>query len=446
MGYGSRRGRKPQEWASKSAHMNVVKDPTVQAFLSECTLPKTGAEVLVPASKLLEYRPSPSLTVRHIIAIDGGYSEVPVRDEFPSATICFFQFGALAFSLADLEELETSPFIEPEDMAKLKRMQRLKFTMPVRNVLRPPHRTLTASIRGSLYDFFAQSMDGGTFLETLRWFVFEEFTSGKAAYDLANCPSCRRPHVALVAKQMTAAHLFTCSHCRSPIYLTDVFRLHEAVDDELGAGGILGYVTTLLEQFLLVHLIRLVLQQRPSLLRELFFLKDGPLAFFGQTANMHGPMRALVGHLITNHDLFLAGVEKSGPFVEHAAAISEALPNGSVIILDNNYIYKYIIPGAADAEGAYGRTTYYGNKVIFKSRDAGVYVVTLPTQKPLLSPQPSDFKNLWEVLTLLEKLHCDMYDDALIPVALANKLVSLANRPSAQILQRFAAGAIGAAP
>jgi hypothetical protein len=42
------------------------------------------------------------------------------------------------------------------------------------------------------------------------------------------------------------------------------------------------------------------------------------------------------------------------------------------------------------------------------------------------------------ILTNIEKLRCDMYDDALIPVALVNKLVSLANHPSSKILQRFA--------
>jgi hypothetical protein len=442
MGYGSRRGRKPQEWASKSAHVNVIKDPAVQAFLAGCSLPKSAEEVLLPPSKLIEYKPVESTSVRHIIAIDGGYSEVPVRAEFPSATICFFQFGALTFSLADLESLEASPFIEPEDMAKLKRMQRLKFTMPVRNVLKAPHPTLITSVRGALYDFFAQSMDGGTLLETLKWFVFEEFDKVKETYELANCPVCHKPRVLLSAKQLGVDYTLRCPQCRSQLYLTDVFRLHEAVDNELGAAGILGYVTTLLEQILLIHLLRLVLHQRPALLRELFFLKDGPLAFFGQTANMHKPMRALVRYLLNAHDLFLVGVEKSGPFVEHAAAIAELLPSSTVLLLDNSYIYKYIIPGAADADGAYGRTTYYGNKLIFKSRDSSLYVITLPTTEPHLSPKASDFKNLREILTLLEKLRCDMFDDALIPVALANKLVSLSNRPSTQILQRFATGAI----
>jgi len=46
------------------------------------------------------------------------------------------------------------------------------------------------------------------------------------------------------------------------------------------------------------------------------------------------------------------------------------------------------------------------------------------------------------ILTNVEKLKCDMYDNALMPVALANKLISLSQFPSSKILQRFAKIAI----
>ena len=76
--------------------------------------------------------------------------------------------------------------------------------------------------------------------------------------------------------------------------------------------------------------------------------------------------------------------------------------------------------------------------MIFKSRHAGVYVVTVPTTETLANPKAVDLPNLMAILTNIEKLRCDMYDDALIPIALVNKLVSLANHPSSKILQRFA--------
>jgi hypothetical protein len=170
------------------------------------------------------------------------------------------------------------------------------------------------------------------------------------------------------------------------------------------------------------------------------FIKDGPLAFFGQTANMYAKMRALIRFLLTRQNVFMAGLEKSGAFVEHAAELADVMKDGTALILDNEYIYKYIIPGKADPNNPYGRTTYYGAKAIFRSRHSGVYVITIPTTEPLVRPTKKDLHNLDVILTNIDKLRCDMYDDALIPIALANKLVSLSNHPSSKILQRFAVG------
>ena len=65
-------------------------------------------------------------------------------------------------------------------------------------------------------------------------------------------------------------------------------------------------------------------------------------------------------------------------------------------------------------------------------------MATLPTRDMMADPTPVDFPNLHVILMNIEKLRCDMYDDALFPVALVNKLVSLADHPSSRILTRFA--------
>lgn len=98
---------------------------------------------------------------------------------------------------------------------------------------------------------------------------------------------------------------------------------------------------------------------------------------------------------------------------------------GQVLILNNQHIYTYIIPGQADPSNPSGRTTYYGNKLIFKTNQSGIYLASLPTRKVLAEPTAEHFKNIQVILSNIEMLHCDMYDNALIPVALANKLVSL---------------------
>lgn len=442
MSYTSHGGKRPDEHASKSAHTHIIKDPAVSSFLSKCSLPKSSDQIEVQKNLTFALSPLQVNPIKHIIAIDGGYTEVNIKKEFPSSTITFFQFGALFFSIADLDAMGEKPFIDPQDMSKLKEIQRLKLAIPTKNIILNDEHSLIHSIRRTIYDFFLSEPDENKFINTLSWFIFEEYGSGKSEWGLSSCPNCTKANLGLLKEKMSKEFTFTCEGCKEIIYLTDVFRLHEAIDNELGAGGILGYLTTLLEQIVLIHLLKVIVETKPDLLNEILFIKDGPLAFFGQTANMHKPMRKFIAYLKDKYNIYLVGLEKSGAFVEHAHQLGEKLETNTVLPLTNDYIYKYILPGKTDASSAYGNTTYYGNKLIFRTKDKRVYVATVPTKESLLAPKREDFFNLDIVLSNVSKLGCDMYDSALIPVALANKLVSLSNHPSSVILEKFAKGKI----
>ncbi len=448
MPYPSRFGRRPQEYASKSSHGSIIQDPAVQRFLRECILPKTANEVDLSNYLQIPYQPVDPNPIRYVIAIDGGYTEVAVQERFPSATIAFFQFGALFFDIEHLLALEHAPFIDPDDMTALKNIQRIKFTFPVRNVALKSEGTLYHSARRAIYDFFRQDLDDDEIIKTLKWLIFREYKRPRERWDLANCPYCGESRIPLERKKMSADYTFRCHRCEKEIFLTDVFRLHEWMDNEIGAGSVLGYLTNVIEQILYAHLVRLILKIKPGLLHHLLIIRDGPLAFFGPTARLHKPFRELANYLFKEHDLFLAGFEKTGAFVEHADEIFPLLDLGTALILDNDYIYEYIIPGQGDPSRPYGSTSYYGNKIIFKAPSGHIYVATLPTippqgQEAIAFPTEEDFPNLHAILTNIALLRCDMYDNALVPVALANKLVSLANHPSSRILQRFAQETIG---
>jgi hypothetical protein len=135
--------------------------------------------------------------------------------------------------------------------------------------------------------------------------------------------------------------------------------------------------------------------------------------------------------------VLLAGLEKSGAFVEHARQIQTVMPAGSFIVLGNSYIYTYISPPSTDTSRPYGETSYYGHKVIFKTRAGQMYVVSVPARVLKAEPVEDDLPHLRALLTHIEQLKCDMYENALLPVALANKLVSLAAVPSSRILESF---------
>jgi len=171
-----KQGRRPAEFASKSSHSQIIKDASVQSFLENGQIPQKAQNIDLAKSISFFFKPVKNNPIEHIVAIDGGYEEIAVQAEFPSSTICFFQFGALIFAVDDLEQLEEQDFIDPEDMAKLKQIQRLKFTMPVRNFIYKQEPTLTHSVRKAIYDFFVQKLDDDdTLAETLKWFLFQEY-------------------------------------------------------------------------------------------------------------------------------------------------------------------------------------------------------------------------------------------------------------------------------
>lgn len=137
-------------------------------------------------------------------------------------------------------------------MSKLKSIQRLKLVLPVRNVALIGDETLTNSIRKVLHNFFLKEPDEDNLLETLSWLIFEKYQeNAKDEWILSRCPRCEKNNVSLIYEQMSEEYTFNCKKCGGLIYLTDVFRLYEVVDDEIGAGGILSYVVSSFEQIII---------------------------------------------------------------------------------------------------------------------------------------------------------------------------------------------------
>jgi hypothetical protein len=451
--YGSR-GRKPFERASKISHAEIINNPVVKSFLEDCTVPH-AAEAGVVESLATPVPAAVHDRISTVVAIDGGYTEVPIRDDFPAASITFFTFGPLLFKLEDLRQLDSETFIAPEDLARLKKIERYTLVLPTRNISRKT-KSMRLSVRETLHEFFGAAVgQDPPLVDALRWLLFRGWeTGGGATWNLARCPNplCSATNIEL---SEATPSVTSCVSCGGPIFIIDALRLHERVEEEQGAGGIQSYVMTSLEQIVLVQLIRALWEVSPKVLREVVFIKDGPLAFFGMTSPLSAPMRELAAFMMDRPDptggsgertclLNVVGLEKSGAFVEHAMQIEDRLPKNSALILTNDYIYRYIVPGDPSSTDPYGKNTYWGGKLIYKASDANVYVATVPTGDFKSTPSFRDFANLEEVCSVVGNLRCSMYDNALIPIALANKLVSLSDFPSARILENFAKATVKA--
>ena len=439
MSYGNDYSNKPFERASKTSHTNIINDTAVQSFLSKCNIPPYHEEIDDKDIELHMLEEPTENPIKNIITVDGGYTNVFVKEDFPSSTIAFFQFGALFFKHQDLLNLKEKPFIDPDDFSKLQNIQRIKLVVPTKGIALDDEIDFLSSVRRTIYEFFISQPEKNGFMDALKWLIFEEYknTNCRDIWHLATCPHCNAG-VGIQRKDVRNDYTTTCPHCNEKIYLTDVLRLHEAIDNELGAGGILGYLTTSIEQIIIVYLIKQMLNIKPSLLRQTLFVKDGPLAFFGQTANLHKPMRELMAYLNQYHAIYLVGLEKSGSFVEHAVQASKKMLPKQMLLLGNSYIYKYIIPGNGRDNEPYASSSYYGHKLIFKSEHNNVYVATIPNTQAMVEPQIDDYININEILFNITALKCDLYYNSLVPVVMANKLVSLADHPSSDLLKAFA--------
>ncbi len=445
------RSHKPNEWAAKVNHSHLINDPFIKDFIDNCEFPSDASELQESDLTLVDSLDKNIVNpIKYILTVDGGYTTVEIKKGFPSSQIAFFQFGALLFSVDDLESLSEKPFIFPEDMKKLNDLQRYKLALPIQTIAYKNQSSLKDSVRKAIYDFFIASRDISSFMETLSWFLFKEYEKEPSdSYKLSHHPNLGLGSGEIQLTRSLMREDYTFDNPNGQIFLTDVFRLDEVVDEDLGAAGMLGYVTRLIEQLIIVHFIRCIHRLKTDSLHEFLFIADGPLSFSAQTANMRDPMRNLCDFFKKSSNLFLVGLEKSGAFVDHAQAIClpkhkvEILKQGQYILLSNHYIYKYIKPGDAN-KMTYGITDYYGGKVIFYSYDGQVIVLTVPVpnKTAIKNPIKDDYYNLEVIMLNIQKLRCDMYDDAIVPIALANKLVSLANHPSKILLEKFASRGI----
>jgi len=439
------------ERSSRISHSHIINDDEVKEYLNNCVIPVEAKDVYLDPSLIYNIEYPKTNSIEYVIAVDGEKTTIPVKKTFPSSLITFFQFGSLLIKGSDLDDMKQKPFVSPSDIKKLKSIKREKLVLPTKNISLKKGDDLRTSVRNAIQDFFKKKHSGNSsMLETLYWFLFEIYNNSSVIkeYQLSHCPHCKTERISLEKEKMNRNfYSWECTYpkCKKEILITDVFRLFEKVDNESGAEGILSYTNSLIESFLLIHSIKSLIGIEEGLVNKFLFVKDGPLSFNGETANMHKPMQSMLNYLNKNNKINLVGVENSGPFVDHAKEIKGKLKPGQLLLLSNQHIYSYVQPGNPTVN-RYASTSYYSGKMIYKSVDDRLYVLTVPVEDHntyYSKPELNDLKNIQEILLNIDKLKCDIYENALIPIALANKLISLTNHPSSNILEKFAKNTIG---
>jgi hypothetical protein len=179
-------------------------------------------------------------------------------------------------------------------------------------------------------------------------------------------------------------------------------------------------------------------------LGDVAVVTDGPLALFGEVAKLKTGilrrMQAIAAEVIDESLRLpvIVGIEKSGMFVEHARAIRQHIPEGTLMIPHHDYVERYITFRGSP----HGSETYYGKHVFYRSRDRRIHVLTVPPlgrgdAQPHDEFDPSDYPTLACTCALLDAIGTRLYDDATIPLVLAHRYAAFPAETAGQVLKLY---------
>jgi hypothetical protein len=252
------------------------------------------------------------------------------------------------------------------------------------------------------------------------------------------CPSCERPDI--YASELGVV----CQGCGTVVYPTDRLRLHEEFDPWGSNLTVAGRFLSAVEHLTTASMLLWLFERNPVALGRVGFIVDGSLAVHGPTAPLRVPLLSMwqdiCRELTANHHGLpvLVGVEKTGHFVDHGHAIRKHLPKGFLMQLPRDYIAEHI----RFRDSMFGRETYYGRAFLYHTTDGRIHVLTVPPTNGVAYGRDDrveldDYPTLLATCELIERVGTGLYEDALMPVALAHKWASVPLRATQTVLRLF---------
>jgi hypothetical protein len=451
MPYKDRSGR--LERARSTGHVPIVQNELVQERLRNFRVftREVPAEVepglLVDPASLGAVTSTP----KWVMSFDGSPHEVAAREEYPSTRIGYVQVAGVLVHLDELLGQETAHLVDPAVIRSATQEALHSMVLPGSNVCRQDMPTVRDSWRAEVYEIFRDySVEEIPLLDVFMLLVSISDKNAAGSVVLSRCSAtegCTARNF-VVPRQGTR-----CPSCQGQVFPTDALRLHEEVSEEHGNATSLGRLMTVLEHVTLVAYLYFLSQRQPRVLGSVGFVLDGPLALFGPQAWLHTPILAFLNALEASlaeksfGSPIVVGIEKGGQFADHAAAIADRIPRGRLMRLPDDYIYRHILTFRAAPNTAFGRDTYYAQKFFYKTIQGKMTTITIPKRMPPATPpdDPMHYPILGSALALLDRLGTSLYEDALIPVALAHSYASIPLRTGSKVLTLLSRELLGLA-
>ena len=448
------------QYADKSSHFDIVRNPDVATFLKECEFlkPPSDEEGAAMAAKYITPPSTHGIALpQRVIALDGSFYESSIDERLPSTKIGYVKVGAILIHLAEFQALRQGEFVDPFRVARLKENNdALTFSLPSANI--------RSKGRSSVTEAFRAAVDQGLHSERTRFVPGDPTTSLRSTlFELASrrkhgtgdpsrlhlhrCPSDSCDAKELEVKDL--AGIQRCSVCNTEIFAADSLRLYEEVNEFQSNQVPMSRFMLVLEHMLPVHYCRYLLTVAPQLLSETAFFIDGPLAIFGTAAWLHASLLSFLSDVNKRlvsmglRPMLVIGLQKTGQVVDHAMMVSKFIPNDRLLAIDDDYRYKYILAGRDPSANGFGGETYYGQDFIFRTTTGRTFVFGMPypfatkaeskdftTEKV----QVERYTELSRALALIKHFESDLYQNAVVPIALAHRYTAISLMPGGRVL------------
>lgn len=450
-----------KERANKITHADFVNNPDVQAFLGSCEYmtPPSESEAhdlinVFSAPPLLE-TPNP---IEFILAIDGSNYESSIYNTMPNTRLGYLKIGSILFSLEEFSQLNEGRYVDPFKVAAIRdNNTALSFTLPSANIRFKGKASVRDGFRAALdeqlmsertrfnpKDFHTSLRSTLFYLASLR--PGGMGTSNYAKLKLHKCPSCGEGPVE-VEDVLDEQH---CTFCGKPVYPSDCLRIWEEVSEYQSNQTPLSRLMMVLEHLIPIHYIRHIEQKALPSLSKLAIFLDGPLAIYGTSAWLHRSIMIYLHKVnaeLAKYDqppILVIGLQKTGQIADFLHLIDRFLPNNQLYAIDDEYRYRYILVNRDASKGGFGFETYYGQDFIYKTSSGKTFVFALPYPFDSKEGLESDFakekidwsryRTLPVAIRLLEELQTELYNDAVVPIALAHRYTSISVRPGGRVL------------
>lgn len=446
-----------RETAGKGGHSDFVRNPDVQRFLSDCEYlkPPSDDEAKAIASQFaVAPTGKPSRLPNFVVASDASKSDAPINDKLPSTQLGFIKVSHVLIAMDKYAELidPGSRFVDPFKAADMHRnAQPITYVLPGSNIKYLGASTVKDGFRRAVYDqLSANRRDGSN-----RMVLTETLLAlNDDMVVIVRCPACGADTSSLAFTPKSPTNL--CPHCTEIVYVTDWLRLHEGISDFGDNASAMTRMMNAVEHLLLAAFILELLRGSPSSLANIAFVIDGPLALFGEPAKLHPRIMKLLHRANSKlaqlglEPLLVMGLQKTGGLMDHAKLLERFLPNGVLRVIDDEYRNKYIT--GSDAPSAnFGNETYYGQDFLFKTERGRIFNFALPypfenkdgdgngTTFSRMKVEMHRYGSLVErACDLIRHFELDLYDNAIVPVALAHRHASISLMPGGKVLDLIA--------